>query len=304
MGIRLSNNIVIPMIGIGPASPVYGKSRPRSRVEIIDKILNKVYAIVYLSLVVYPRYERGVIKALRMGYRLIDNSASYSNEKLIGSAIRKSGVPREEIFLTSRISNFQQTTGEVEHSFEKSLKELGVDYIDLYMFHWPVTGFYLETWKKIENLYKQGRVKAIGVANCNQHHLEEILKIAEIKPHVNQIEVHPLFTQKNLIEFCVKNGIQVESYTPIARNDDRLIRLPKLHQIAGKYNRTVQQIVLRWHIQHGLVPITRSSNFTRQLQNISIFDFELTQNEMLAIDNVNINSRLRYDPDNCDFSIL
>jgi diketogulonate reductase-like aldo/keto reductase len=172
------------------------------------------------------------------------------------------------------------------------------------MFHWPVTGVYLNTWKQMEQLYKEGYCKAIGVANCHQHHLEAIFKIAEIIPAVNQIEVHPLFTQKPLIEYCKSKMIAVEAYTPIARFDDRLVKLPALKKIAQKYNKSVVQVVLRWHIQNGLIPVVRSLNKKRQLENISVFDFELTKEEMQTIDGFNINSRLRYDPDNCDFTIL
>jgi diketogulonate reductase-like aldo/keto reductase len=172
------------------------------------------------------------------------------------------------------------------------------------MFHWPVTGVYLDTWKQMEQLYKEGYCKSIGVANCHQHHLEEIFSIAEVIPLVNQFEIHPLFTQKPLIEFCKSRGIAVEAYTPIARFDDRLIRLSVLNAIARKYNKTAVQIVLRWHIQNGVIPVVRSLNKKRQLENISVFDFELTEEDMHKIDSFNINARLRYDPDNCDFSIL
>ena len=153
-------------------------------------------------------------------------------------------------------------------------------------------------------LYDEGYIKALGVANCHQHHIEELLKVSEVIPAVNQIEVHPLFTQKTLIEYCQNKGIVVEAYTPIARFDDRLVRLPLLKRIAQKYNKTIVQIVLRWHIQNGLIPIVRSLNKKRQLENISIFDFKLTADEMDSIDRININARVRYDPDNCDFSIL
>jgi diketogulonate reductase-like aldo/keto reductase len=156
----------------------------------------------------------------------------------------------------------------------------------------------------MEQLYKDGYCRAIGVANCHRHHLEAIFKIAEIMPAVNQFEVHPLFTQKPLIEYCKSKNIAVEAYTPIARFDDRLVRLPALKEIAKKHRKTIVQVVLRWHIQNGVVPVVRSLNKTRQLENISVFDFELNDGEMKTIDGFNINSRLRYDPDNCDFSIL
>ena len=206
--------------------------------------------------------------------------------------------------MTTRVSNKEQLNGNIKECLYKQLKGFGTDYVDLFMFHWPVTGVYLETWGKMVELYKQGYCKAIGVANCHQHHLEEIFKISDVIPAINQIEVHPLFTQKPLIEFCKSKGIIVEAYTSIARFDDRLVRLPKLKKIANKYNKTIVQIILRWHIQNGLIPIVRSLNKKRQLENITIFDFKLTKEEMDSIDSININSRLRYDPDNCDFSIL
>ena len=156
----------------------------------------------------------------------------------------------------------------------------------------------------MEQLYKENYCKALGVANCHRHHLEKILNIAEIVPQINQIEVHPLFTQKPLIEYCKSKNIVVEAYTPIARFDDRLMRRIKLTEIAKKHEKTPVQVVLRWHIQNGIIPVVRSSNKERQIENISVFDFELTDEEMKTIDGFNINSRLRYDPDNCDFRRL
>jgi diketogulonate reductase-like aldo/keto reductase len=147
-------------------------------------------------------------------------------------------------------------------------------------------------------------VKHLGVANCHQHHLEEIFKICKYRPEVGQFEIHPLFTQKSLIEYYKQQGIIIEAYTPVARYDDRLVRLPLLHRLGKKYNKTIIQIVLRWHIQNGCIPIIRSLNPIHQQENYDVFDFELSEEDMNAIDGININSRLRYDPDNCDFSIL
>ncbi len=169
------------------------------------------------------------------------------------------------------------------------------------MFHWPVTGYFVETYKEIEKLYKDGFVKAIGVCNCHQHHLEKIMQECEIMPMVNEIEVHPLFTQKPLIQFCKDNNIHIIAYPPLARNDDRLRKNLILRDIAYKYNKTIYQIILRWDIQNGLTPIPRSKNVERNRANINVFDFCLTEEEMKAIDSININSRLRFDPDNLDF---
>ena len=235
---------------------------------------------------------------------MIDTSASYNNEKSIGNAIAKSGIPRSEIFVTTRVTNGQQYRNEVRDSFFKSLQLLGLEYIDLYQFHWPVPDLFLSTWKEIERLYKEGYVKAIGVANCHQHHLEEIFNVCEIQPMVNEIEVHPLFSQKPLINYCKAHSIRVEAYTPLARNDERLKRNRVLLGLAEKYGKTPLQIILRWHIENGVVPIPRSTNIDRLRQNIEVFDFHLSEEEVKSIDHININSRLRYDPDNCDFPLL
>lgn len=156
----------------------------------------------------------------------------------------------------------------------------------------------------MEKLYKEGKIRTTGVANCNIHHLQSIFNECEIKPMVNQFEVHPLFTQKELIKFCHDNEIVVEAYSPIARNDDRLMRLPKLRKIAEKYGKSIVQVILRWDIQNGCIPIIRSLNSKRQEEDINIFGFELTDEEMNVIDSININAQVRYDPDNCDFTIL
>jgi diketogulonate reductase-like aldo/keto reductase len=283
--VTLSNDVKIPAIGNGPGILRYPEHFWQKRSA-------------------ERTYIRGVIRGFRAGFTLLDFSAAYGNEHLIGRAIGKSGFRREDLFLTTRISNRQQRQGNIRQEFFRTLEYYKTNYVDLYMFHWPVTGVYTDTWKQMEELYKEGRCKAIGVANCHQHHLEAIFKIAEIIPQVNQFEVHPLFTQKPLIAYCKSRGITVEAYTPIARFDDRLVRLPALKAIAEKYHKTAVQVVLRWHIQNGVIPVVRSMNKERQKENISIFDFELTENEVKIIDGFNINSRLRYDPDNCDFSIL
>lgn len=178
---------------------------------------------------------------------------------------------------------------------------MGLDYIDMFMFHWPVTGHFVDTYKEMEKLYKEGYVKVLGVANCHQHHLQDIMDNCEIIPAVDQFEIHPLFTQKPLIEFCHQYGIAVQAYTPLARNDDRLTKNLILQGLAKKYHKTIQQIILRWDIQLQQIPIPRSLNPGRQKQNIDIYDFSLTDEEIKAIDSININSRLRFDPDNLDF---
>jgi len=300
--VTLSNGVEIPVIGNGPGIFEYATScNPDHKLRhFIKRVCNKLYRIKLAE----NKYIDAISHSFQAGFTLLDFSSAYGNEQFIGKAIQRSGIERKNLFLTTRVSNSQQQKGNIREQLFNTLQSYGTDYVDLYMFHWPVTDVYLDTWKQIEQLYQEGYCRAIGVANCHQRHLEEIFKIADVVPHINQFEVHPLFTQKPLIEYCKSHNIVVEAYTPIARFDDRLVRLPALTAIAQKYNKTIAQVVLRWHIQHGIIPIVRSLNKKRQLENISIFDFELTGLEMQTVDGFNINSRLRYDPDNCDFSIL
>lgn len=297
----LYNNVTIPALGTGPGIPKAG-----SRWNWVDAIpyLGRYFNAVISRVnarVNQHRWVNSLAASLKMGYRLIDYSSAYGNEQLLKKAIKKSGVNREDLFIISRAANKDQYNNCVRESFLSSLKKIGVDYLDLYMFHWPVTGHYIDTYKELEKLYREGLVKAIGVCNCHQHHLETIMKECEILPMVDEFEVHPLFTQKPLIKFCNDKGIHVMAYTPLARNDDRLRSNLILRGIAKKYNKTIYQIILKWDVQNGLTPIPRSSNVGRNRQNFEIFDFELTDEEMKSIDSININSRLRYDSDNLDF---
>lgn len=180
----------------------------------------------------------------------------------------------------------------------------GVDKIDLLQFHWPVTGKYIDTWREMLKLKEEGYVRVLGVANCHAHHIEALEKSTGEIPEINQIEVHPLFTQKELLEYCKSKGIVVEAYTPVARYDDRLVRLPILKKLEEKYKKTFVQIILRWHIQNGVIPVVRALSEKHQKDNINIFDFVLEDEDMKIIDGLNLDSRLRYDPDNCDFTIL
>lgn len=293
----------VPPIGIGPGGMGYTPKYKKQKQGIAlfcEKVYNKLYRRSKLK----RHYISSVENAFRIGFRLLDYSSAYGDGTLIGEAIRRSGVPREKLFITTRVSNQAQRKHTVREEFLKCIKGFGVDYVDLLQFHWPVTGLYLDTWREMENLKNEGLVKHLGVANCHQHHLEEIFKICKHRPEVGQFEVHPLFTQKPLIEYYKKQGIVVEAYTPVARYDDRLVRLPLLKRLEKRYNKSFIQIILRWHIQNGCIPLVRSLNPKHQKENFDIFDFELSDEDMKAIDAININSRLRYDPDNCDFTIL
>ena len=248
------------------------------------------------------KYASVIASAFKNNGYYLDYSFAYGNYIVIKKVIEKVG--RQNLFVSSRVSNFAQINGCVREEVLKGLNALGIDHLDLLEFHWPVTDCYQQTWLEMEQLQREGYVKSIGVANCHIHHLEQILSIGTVVPAINQIEMHPLFTQKELLAYCKEHGILIQAYTAIARFDDRLVRLPLLNNLCKKYNKTLVQIVLRWHLQNGVSPVIRSWNKKRIKENMRIFDFELTQQEMAAIDGVNINSRLRYDPDNCDFSIL
>lgn len=306
---ELSNGNKIPSIGTGPSAVYRRMNDIKLRwkwVKQVPLVGNFAYRVYYhfKVLSVSHQWVNVLSESLKTGYRLIDYSNSYGDGKLIMKAIKKSGVERKDIFIISRASNPKQVSHQVREEFIQSLSNLGVDYIDLYMFHWPVPDCYIETYREIEKLYKEGLVKNIGICNCHQHHIDAILKECEIKPVVNEIEVHPLFTQKPLVKYCQEHGIRVIAYTPLAINDYRLRNSKILRGIAEKYHKNFCQIVLRWHIQNGVIPIPYSFNPKHNQSNFEVFDFELAEEEIKVIDGFNYNCRLRYDPDNCDFSIL
>ena len=303
--LKLYNGVKIPRIGLGPGSMgnrtnQLGKCIIRNP-NILQRVWNKFIAVPYT----HKKYIENIANGIRAGFRLIDYSASYGSGRNISEAITRAGVQRDQLFLTGRISNAAQFAGSqaVCDLIHRHIEEYQTDYIDLMMFHWPVTGHFEDTWRVICDAYDKGIVRSIGVANCHPHHIEKLMKCG-LKPMVNQFEIHPLFTQKDVIQYNQDLGIVVEAYTPIARNDDRLMRLPKLRQIASNHGKTPVQVVLRWHMQQNIIPIIRSLNYFRQRENFDVFDFNLSPEEMATIDGFNINSRLRYDPDNCDFTVL
>ncbi|MCM3728928.1 aldo/keto reductase [Neobacillus cucumis] len=235
--------------------------------------------------------------ALEVGYRSIDTAAIYGNEEGVGKAIAESNVPREELFVTTKVWNGDQGYESALAAFETSLNKLGLDYLDLYLIHWPVPskGLYVETWKALEKLYKDGRVRAVGVSNFNVNHLEDLLANCEIKPMVNQVEYHPVFNQKELHDFCKKNEIQLEAWSPLMQGG--LLNDPVLVEIANKYKKSTAQVILRWDIQTGVVTIPKSIKPHRIAENADIFDFELTQEDLTQISTLNQNKRQFGDPE-------
>ncbi|GLB58715.1 aldo/keto reductase [Cytobacillus sp. NCCP-133] len=243
--------------------------------------------------------EDTVKDAINLGYRLIDTASFYENEEGVGKAIRESGVPREELFITTKVWNTDQGYEQTLAAFEKSLKKLELDYIDLYLIHWPVKEKYLETWRALEKLYKNGKVKAIGVSNFQIHHLQDIMENSSEKPVVNQVELHPRLTQEELRSFCDEHNIKVEAWSPIARG--RVLDDPVIKEIADKYCKSAAQVILRWHIQNGVIVIPKSVHEERLKENADIYNFELSAEEMKHIDALNKNVRYGADPDNFEF---
>lgn len=233
--------------------------------------------------------------AIRNGYISIDTAAIYKNEEGVGQAIEESGIAREELFVTSKVWNSDQGYETTLQAFETSLNLLGLDYLDLYLIHWPGVDKYQDTWKALEKLYKDGRVRAIGVSNFQIHHLQNLMSDCEIKPMVNQVEFHPHLTQKELLAFCKNEGIQMEAWSPLKQG--QLLEEPVLIKIAQKYNKSVAQVILRWDLQHDVVTIPKSIKEHRIVENANIFDFELTQEDMENIDALNQDSRAGSHPD-------
>ena len=243
--------------------------------------------------------ENSVKLALKEGYRSIDTASVYKNEAGVGKAIKESGIPRDEIFVTTKIWNKSQGYETTLEAFQRSLKRLDMDYVDLYLIHWPVEGKYKDTWRALEKLYKDGYVRAIGVSNFQIHHLEDIMEDCDIKPMVNQVEFHPHLTQKPLLEFCQKHDIQLEAWSPFKHGE--IFGEATIEELAQKYNKTPAQIILRWDLQNKVVTIPKSIHEHRIKENANIFDFELTEEDMQKIDNLNKDDRWGPDPDNFDF---
>jgi len=239
--------------------------------------------------------------ALKAGYVSIDTAEAYRNEKEVGIAIKESGIPREKLFITTKLWNARQREGydAVLKAFEASRERLGLEYIDLFLIHWPIKGKYIEAWKAMIKLYREGVIRAIGVSNFHTYMLQELMEKTDVVPAVNQVELHPWLNQEPLVRFCRENGIQVEAYSPLMNGHIGEVR--ELSGIAAKYGKTPAQVVLRWDLQRGIVVIPKSVHEHRIIENADIFDFELSEEDMEAIMSLNRNKRFLPDPEHVYF---
>ena len=244
--------------------------------------------------------ERAVNEAIEAGYRHIDTAAIYGNEEGVGAAVRSSGIPREELFITTKLWNADQGDEEAHEAFALSLERLGFDYVDLYLIHWPMpdAGQIVETWKAFESFFDEGRARAIGVSNFRVDDLEILAEETHVRPAINQIELHPQLQQRELRRYHRGHGIATEAYSPLAQGD--LLHDPVITGIAGAHGKSAAQVILRWHLQEGNVVIPKSATAERIRENIDLFDFELGADEMEQIAGLDRGERVGADPDTFD----
>ncbi|MBP2661130.1 MAG: Methylglyoxal reductase (NADPH-dependent) [Firmicutes bacterium] len=272
--ITLANGVKIPWLGLGVFKVKEGS-------EVVDAVRT----------------------AIKYGYRSIDTAAIYGNEEGVGQGIKEglqeAGIAREDLFVTSKVWNADQGYDSTLEAYQTSLKKLDLDYLDLYLIHWPVKGKYKDTWRALERIYHEGRVRAIGVSNFHVHHLKDVFQDSTIKPMINQVEFHPHLIQKELRAFCKEQGIQFEAWSPLMQG--KLLDNPTLQGIADKYGKSIAQVIIRWDLQNDVVTIPKSIKEHRIIENSNVFDFELTKEDLEQIDALNQNQRVGSDPDNFNF---
>ncbi|MDR1877290.1 MAG: aldo/keto reductase [Flavobacteriaceae bacterium] len=272
---KLSNGVEIPCIGFGTWQTPEGQ--------------------VAIDTVKY---------AIKTGYRHIDTAAIYGNEKSVGQAVAESEVERKELFITTKLWNTERGYETTLRAFEQSMKNLKLEYLDLYLIHWPAIGeegakINSETWKAFEKLYKEGRIRSIGVSNFLEHHLRSLLDTAEIVPMVNQIEYHPGYRQQDTVTFCESHNILIEAWSPLGTG--RLLKNPELAEIAAKYNKSVAQLCIKWCLQNGTLPLPKSITQQRILENTQLFDFTITDADMKTCNDLPYIGGSGLHPDEIDF---
>ena len=263
-------------------------------------LLNDQREMPLLGLGVYKATDHAELcqtiqDAVSCGYRLIDTASFYKNEEGVGKGIKALDLPREELFVTTKIWNTAQRIGDIEDSFNRSLERLGLDYVDLYMIHWPVPGCFTDTWKAMEKLQASGKIKSIGVSNFSAADLELLHTVSDVVPAVNQVEFHPLFNHPELLSYCREHGIAVQAYAPLARG--AYLKSPLMIEIGKSHGKSPAQVGLRWLVQQGISVVPKSVHKDRILENSQIFDFSLTEEEMLAITAMDAQMRVAGIPD-------
>lgn len=260
--------------------------------------LNNGISMPLLGLGVYDMYnqeaERAILQALEIGYRLIDTASMYGNEVEVGNAIRESGIPREDIFLTTKVNDSDHGYDEALRAFESSQRKLNCEYIDLYLVHWPIKNKRQDTWRALERLYQEGQVRAIGVANYLEPFLDELLPNAAVVPTVNQVEFSPYLFLEDLLQRCQREKIVLQAYTPLVRGER--FNDPKLLALAKKYGKTPAQIILRWALQLGVSTIPKSANPKRLQENFDLFDFSISDTDMAYLATFNEDYRVVPSP--------
>ncbi|MEU4655541.1 aldo/keto reductase [Streptomyces sp. NPDC023723] len=246
--------------------------------------------------------ETVVKTALTTGYRSIDTATSYRNERGVGTGLRACGLPREDVFVTTKLWNADHGTDEARRAFDQSLERLGLEWVDLYLIHWPLPmrGRYVETWKALEGLHAEGRARAIGVSNFTAEHLRRLMAECDVVPAVNQVELHPLFAQRELRAFHAEHGIVTQAWSPLGSGQG-LLDLPELTALARRRGLSTAQVVLRWHLQSGHAVIPRSADPAHLAQNAEVFGFTLDDAEMAAVDSLDTGLRRGPDPDTFDY---
>lgn len=270
--ITLNNGISIPQLGLGVFQTSDGE-------ETVD----------------------AVKWALQAGYRHIDTAKIYGNERSVGKGLRESGLKRREVFITTKLWNDDIRSGHTKQAFEESLDKLGTDYIDLYLIHWPAEGWQ-KAWEDLGEIYEQRMVRAIGVCNFEEHHLQELRAISSLKPVVNQIESSPIFTNKKLIDYCLgEYRTDVEAWSPLGGTGTNVLKDPRIIEIGQEYGKSAAQVIIRWHLQRGLIVIPKSIHKDRIQENYDVFDFTLTEEQMKVIESMDTGKRVGADPNNFDF---
>lgn len=274
----LNNGVKIPCIG-------YGTFKTPNGGAVVDSVVN----------------------AVKAGYRHIDTAHRYDNEEGVGEGIRKCGVPREELFITSKLGNHHHGYKAAVEAFDLSLQKLGLDYLDLYLIHWPAPLICREnykeknadTWRAFEDLYRAGKVRAIGLSNFWKPHIDALMETAEVKPMVNQLEIHPQFPHRDLLDYCQKLDIQVESWGPLIQG--KAFQYPVLKEVAQKHGKTVAQVCVRWALDKNVLPLPKSNHFERMVENADVFDFTLDAEDIKKISSLEAYGRIGKDPDTAPF---